>query len=67
MNREAWHAAGHTVQRIIHDRVTELNELNKLNGKKTMTNLDSILKGRAITLLIKVCIFKAMVFPVVIC
>ena len=30
-----------------------------------MTNLDSILKGRAITLPIKICIFKAMVFPVV--
>ena len=30
-----------------------------------MTNLDSILKSRDITLLTKVCIFKAMVFPVV--
>ena len=30
-----------------------------------MTNLDSILKGRAITLPINVCIVKAMVFPVV--
>ena len=30
-----------------------------------MTNLDSILKGRVVTLPIKVCIFKAMVFPVV--
>ena len=32
-----------------------------------MTNLDSILKSRAITLLTKVCIVKAMVFPVVMC
>ena len=31
-----------------------------------MTNLDSILKGRDITLLTKVCLVKAMVFPVVI-
>ena len=36
-----------------------------LLGKKTMTNLDSILKSRHITLLTKVCIVKAMVFPVV--
>ena len=42
-------------------------ELNKLTWKKTMTNLDSILKGRVVTLPIKVCIFKAMVFPVVMC
>jgi len=31
-----------------------------------MTNLDSILKSRDITLLTKICIVKAMVFPVVI-
>ena len=31
-----------------------------------MTNLDSVLKGRDITLLTKVCLVKAMVFPVVI-
>ena len=36
-----------------------------LLGKKAMTNLDSILKSRDITLPIKVCIVKAMVFPVV--
>ena len=34
-------------------------------GKKAMTNLDSILKSRDITLLTKVHIVKAMVFPVV--
>ena len=33
--------------------------------RKTMTNLDSILKGRDITLLTKVHLVKAMVFPVV--
>ena len=36
-----------------------------LLGRKVMTNLDSILKSRDITLLKKVCIVKAMVFPVV--
>ena len=36
-----------------------------LLGRKAMTNLDSILKGRDITLLTKVRIVKAMVFPVV--
>ena len=33
--------------------------------KKTMTNVDSILKSRDITLLTKVCLVKAMIFPVV--
>ena len=33
--------------------------------KKAMTNLDSILKSRDITLPTKVCLVKAMVFPVV--
>ena len=36
-----------------------------LLGRKVMTNLDSILKGRDITLLTKVHLVKAMVFPVV--
>ena len=35
-----------------------------LFGRKVMTNLDSILKSRDITLLTKVCLVKAMVFPV---
>ena len=34
-------------------------------GRKNMTNLDSILKNRDITLPIKVCIVKTMVFPLV--
>ena len=37
-----------------------------LLGRKAMTNLDSILKSRDITLPTKVCLVKAMVFPVVI-
>ena len=36
-----------------------------LLGRKVMTNLDSILKSRDITLPMKVCLVKAMVFPVV--
>ena len=36
-----------------------------LLGRRAVTNLDSILKSRDITLLIKVCLVKAMVFPVV--
>ena len=36
-----------------------------LLGRKAMTNLDSILKSRDITLSTKVCLVKAMVFPVV--
>ena len=36
-----------------------------LLGRKDMTNLDSILKSRDITLPVKVCLVKAMVFPVV--
>ena len=37
-----------------------------LLGRKAMTNLDSVLKSRDITLSTKVCIVKAMVFPGVI-
>ena len=36
-----------------------------LLGRKAMTNLDSILKSRDITLPTKVCLVKAMVFPIV--
>ena len=38
-----------------------------LLGRKVMTNLDSILESNDITLLIKVCIVKAIVFPVIMC
>ena len=38
-----------------------------LLGRKTMTNLDSILKSRDITLPTKVHLVKAMVFPVAMC
>ena len=44
-----------------------LHEIKRylLLGRKAMTNLDSLLKIRDITLLTKVCLVKAMVFPVV--
>ena len=38
-----------------------------LLGRKAVTNLDSIFKSRDITLSTKVCLVKAMVFPVVTC
>ena len=43
------------------------HEINRhlLLGRKVMTNLDSILKSRDVTLPTKVCLIKAMVFPVV--
>ena len=43
------------------------NEIKRrlLLGRKVMTNLESILKSRDITLPTKVCLVKAMVFPVV--
>ena len=47
--------------------VTASNEIKRhlLLGRKVMTNLDSILKNRDITLSTKVHLVKAMVFPVV--
>ena len=38
-----------------------------LLGRKVMTSLDSILKSRDITLPTKVCLVKAIVYPVVMC
>ena len=52
-------------------KITEDNdsspETNRclLLGRKAMTNLDSILKSRDVTLPTKVCLVKAVVFPVV--
>ena len=40
-------------------------KIHLLLGRKAMTNLDSILKSRDITLPTKICLVKAMVFPVV--
>ena len=57
--RKVWHAVVHVVSKS----QTKLSNL--LLGRKAMTNLDSILKSRDITLPTKVCLVKAMVFPVV--
>ena len=46
--------------------VTAAKKLRRLLlGRRAMTNLDSILKSRGVTLPTKVCLVKAMVFPVV--
>ena len=45
----------HEIKRCLHIR------------RKVMTNLDSILKSRDITLLTKVCLVKPMILPVVMC
>ena len=45
--------------------VKKQNKTRLLLERKAMTNVDSILKRRDITLPTKVCIVKAMVFPVV--
>ena len=47
--------------------VVALKLRHLLLGRKAMTNLDSVLKSREIILCTKVCIVKAMVFPVVMC
>ena len=41
-----------------------MNLKDLLLGRKAMTNLDSILKNRDVTFPTKVCLIKAMVFPV---
>ena len=57
-----WNA--HTL--MVEIQIHEINECFLL-GRKAMTNVDSVLKSRDITLLTKVRIVKAMVFPVVMC
>ena len=69
----SWQAVGETVADFIFwgSKITAdgdcSHEIKRhlLLGKKVMTNLDSILKSRDITLPTKVCLVKAMVFPVV--
>ena len=56
---------------FLHSKFTEDGDFSHeiktylLLGRKSLTNVDSILKSRDITLLTKVCIVKAMVFPVI--
>ena len=70
----SWQIDGETVANFLLEasKITEdgdcSHEIKRclLLGRKVMTNLDSILKSRDITLPTKVCLVKAMVFPVVI-
>ena len=70
----SWQIDGETVTDFILEcsRITANDDCSHeiktrlLLGRKVMTNLDSILKNRDITLPTKVCLVKAMVFPVVI-
>ena len=65
MDGGAWWAAVYGVAKS-QTRLSDFQSLTHLLlGRKAMTNLNSILKIRDITLLTKVCIVKAMVFLVV--
>ena len=61
MDREAWCATIHGVAKSW----TWLSDWTELFQRKVVTNLDSIFKSRDITLPTKICLVKAMVFPVV--
>ena len=72
----SWQIGGETMETVtafisLGSKITEDGDCNHeikrrlFLGRKAMTNLDSILKSRVITLSTKVCTVKAMVFPVV--
>ena len=72
----SWQIAGETVETVTDfifwgSKITAGGECSHeikrhlLLGRKAMTNLDSVLKSKDITLPTKVCLVKAMVFPVV--
>ena len=71
----SWQIDGETVETVtgfifLGSKITADSDYNEIKrslllGRKTMTNLDSILKSRNITLPIKVHLVKAMIFPVV--
>ena len=72
----SWEIDGETVETVadfifLGSKITAdgycIHEIKRhlLLGRKVMTNLDSILKSRDITLSTKICLVKAMVFPVV--
>ena len=62
LNEKPW--GGHTRRLLLITPYTEIKRCLLL-GRKAMTNLESILKSRDITLVTKVHLVKAMVFPVV--
>ena len=61
----SWEIDGETVVTTVDGDCSHEIKRRLLLGKKVMTNLESILKSRHITLPTKVCLVKAMVFPVV--
>ena len=72
----SWHIDGQTMETVtdfifLGSKITTDSDYSHeikrclLIGRKAMTNLDSVLKSRAITLLTKAHIVKAMLFPVV--
>ena len=70
----AWEIDGETVETVsdfifLGSKITAdcSHEIKRclLLGRKVMTNLDSIFKSRDITLPTKVCLVKALVFPIV--
>ena len=72
----SWEIDGETVETVagfilggskitVDSDCSHVNKRRLLLGRKVMSNLDSIFKSRDITLLTKVCLVKAMVFPVV--
>ena len=71
----AWHIEGEEVEVVtdflfLGSKITEDRDCGQeirgqlFLGRKAMTNLDSVLKSRDITLPAKVCIVKALIFPV---
>ena len=72
----SWQIDGETMETVrdfifLGSKITADGDCNHeikrhlLLGRKVMTNLDSMLKSKDITLPAKVCLVKAMVFPVV--
>ena len=72
----SWETDGETMETVrdfifLGSKITADGDCNReikrrlLLGRKALTNLDSIFKNRDITLPTKVCLVKAMVFPVV--
>ena len=72
----SWQIEGETIEIVtdfifLGSKITTIGDCSQeskrslLLGRKAMTNLDSILKSRDINLPTKVCLVKAMVFPVI--